>query len=270
MLPSIGRLACVSLLLFGMTACSMVSPDAGKEAVLVQKPWFFGHGGVDSTPVTTGLTFVALSTESVDVDMQPIQRHIQFNDLMSLDGVPLDFDAVIRFQVTDSVQLVKKYRSVDSLYGNNIEREMSNAVREAVKKHGMNETAISTTALQQIDAEVSARIVEFVKTNDLPVVIKAFTVGRANPPDSIKHQRVETAAQQQRVLTEQQRTLAEQSRLQAEMARAKADNAYREAMELSPQQLLQLETIKMQREACAKGNCTFLIGTGATPVIPIK
>ena len=32
-----------------------------------------------------------------------------FDDLMSLDGVPLDFDASLRVQVTDSVALVDKF-----------------------------------------------------------------------------------------------------------------------------------------------------------------
>jgi hypothetical protein len=43
-----------------------------------------------------------------------------------------------------------------------------------------------------------------------------MTVGRANPPDSVKNQRIEAAAQQQRIQTETQRKLAEDSRLQAE------------------------------------------------------
>jgi hypothetical protein len=39
---------------------------------------------------------------------------------------------------------------------------------------------------------------------------------------------------------------------------------------LSPDQFLQLETIKMQQQACAKGGCTFLIGGGAVPVFNTK
>ena len=40
-------LACVALV--------FASPDPGQEAVLVRKPWLFGHGGVEGTPVKTGL-----------------------------------------------------------------------------------------------------------------------------------------------------------------------------------------------------------------------
>ena len=79
-----------------------------------------------------------------------------------------------------------------------------------------------------------------------------INVGRVNPPDAIKNQRIETAAQEQRAITEQQTKLAEDQRKAAETSRASADNAYREAMDLSPEQFIQLETIKMQRDVCGK------------------
>jgi hypothetical protein len=62
--------------------------------------------------------------------------------------------------------------------------------------------------------------------------------------------------------------MAEDERMKAEQSRASADNAYREAMHLSPEQFIQLETIKMQNAVCGpngKANCTF-IQNGATPV----
>ena len=37
-----------------LTSCHCVRPNADEEAVLIKKPWFFGHGGVDNDPVTTG------------------------------------------------------------------------------------------------------------------------------------------------------------------------------------------------------------------------
>jgi len=44
---------------------------------------------------------------------------------------------------------------------------------------------------------------------------------RANPPDAIKNQRIETATQEQRIQTEQQTKLAEVQRKSAEEARAR-------------------------------------------------
>jgi hypothetical protein len=98
----------------------------------------------------------------------------------------------------------------------------------------MNETAISTTALDAIDGGIRDGLIAFMKEKALPVKLITMTVGRANPPDAIKNQRIETAAQEQRIQTEQQKKKAEDARLQAETSRAGADNAYREAMHLSP------------------------------------
>lgn len=39
------------------SSCHRVAPGAGEESVLVHKPWFFGHGGVDKDAVTTGSTW---------------------------------------------------------------------------------------------------------------------------------------------------------------------------------------------------------------------
>ena len=61
----------------------------------------------------------------------------------------------------------------------------------------MNETAISTTALDSIDAEIRDNLIAFFKDKGLPVKLITMTVGKANPPDAIKHQRIDTAAQEQ-------------------------------------------------------------------------
>jgi hypothetical protein len=69
-----------------------------------------------------------------------------------------------------------------------------------------------------------------------------------------------------------QRKLAEDQRLKAEQSRANADNAYRESMHLSPEQFIQLETIKMQDHVCGrdgKANCTF-IQNGVAPVLNLN
>lgn len=251
-----------------LTACHEAAPGAGEEAVLIRQPVFFGPGGIDPDPVKTGLKFVALSTSVQIVNMQPQQFILHFDDLMSSDGVPLDFDAALRLQITDSVKLISEFGT--EWFQKNVGVEFSNRIRQAVRKHGMNETAIDTKAIDAIDAEVSAAMVTYLETAGIPVKLIDVTVGKANPPDSIKSQRISTATEQQRQLTEQQRKLAEDQRKEAEMSRAIADNAYREAMKLSPDQYLQLETIKMQQQACASGHCTFIVGGKVQPVLPVQ
>ena len=244
-------------------------PDAGQEVVLVEKPIIFGHGGVVPEPVKAGRQYTWFTTIGHTVEMRPQQFAVHFDDFMSSDGVPLDFDAVVRLQVMESVSLIRDFGP--DWYNQNVKAEFANRVRQAVRKHGMNETAIKTEAIDSIDAEVTAEVEKYLTSAKIPVKLVQMTVGKANPPDSIKNQRVETAAQQQRVLTERERKLAEDSRLKAEQSRAAADNAYREAMQLSPNQFLALETIKMQRDVCAEdGKCTFFIGGNVTPVLDVK
>src|SRR6187399_2047188 len=103
-------------LISASAACSTVQPDAGHEAVLVRKPLIFGSGGVDPTPVKTGLKYIAFTTQGIDVNMQPRRIDSEFTDLMTSDGVPIDFHAVISLQVIDSVKLVRDF-GADSAAG---------------------------------------------------------------------------------------------------------------------------------------------------------
>lgn len=247
-----------------LPACSVVSPDAGQEAVLVKKPWIFGHGGVDPEPVSTGSSFAALTTDAIYVDVKPVEWNVKFDDLMTRDGVPMHFDASVVVQVTDSVRLIEKFGP--HWFENNVDSVLRNLVRQSVRKHGMNEVAIDTSAIEAIDKEVSAGLHAYVAQAKLPVKVVRLTVGKANPPDAVKNQRIETAQQEQRQKTEAMKKDAETARKQAELARAEADNAYRSQMSLSPEQFVDLQRIQMQHDVCIKGGCTFIAGN-ASPIV---
>jgi regulator of protease activity HflC (stomatin/prohibitin superfamily) len=251
-----------------LSGCSVYSPDAGHEVVLIEKPWFFGHGGVDAEPVKTGRTFTAITTDGIDVYMQPQKFDVELPDTMTSDGVPITFHAITVMQVTNSVSLIRSFGP--DWYRNNLEEPFKTMVRQAVRKRGMNETAISTTALDAIDAEIREALVGFIKDKGLPVQLVTMTVGRANPPDAIKNQRIETAAQEQRVQTEKQIKLAEDQRKMAEQSRAAADNAYRQAIGLSPEQYVQLKRIEMEAKVCADGKCTFIENGSAIPAFNVR
>ena len=262
------------ILVSGLAGCSVASPNAGHEAVWMEKPVFFGHGGVDQTPVMAGREYGALTSDAIDVEMLPQRVDMEFDDMMTSSGVPVSFHVVATFKVTDPVKLVSQFgadrdeKNNWGFWARNLDQPISNAVRDSVKKRDMQEMAISQTAADAVGQEVSTAAVNIVQRLGVPIVFTAVNVGRVNPPDAIKNQRIETAAQEQRAITEQQTKLAEDQRKAAEQSRAAADNAYREAMQLSPDQFLQLERIKMQRDVCAHQgtNCTFFIGGNVTPV----
>ena len=259
-----------------VSACSTVQPDAGHEAVLVRKPLIFGSGGVDPTPVKTGLKYVAFTTAGIDVNMQPRRIDSEFTDLMTSDGVPIDFHAVITLQVIDSVKLVRDFgadmggNAEPGFWTRNLDQPFRTAVRDAVKKHGMNEMAIQATAADEVDRVVTDHLLAIIKETGVPVKILDVSLGRANPPDAILHQRVETAAQEQRINTEKQKKLAEDQRKLAEESRAAADQAYNQKMGLNTEQYVALQAIQMQRDVCGKGTCTFIYGANATPMLNLR
>jgi regulator of protease activity HflC (stomatin/prohibitin superfamily) len=254
-----------------------VQPDAGHEAVLVRKPLIFGSGGVDDKPVKTGLKYVAFTTEGIDVNMQPRRVDVEFTDLMTSDGVPIDFHAVLTLQVTDSVKLVRDFGAdmggasgTPGFWTRNLDQPFRTAVRDAVKAHGMNEMAIQATAAEQVDKAVTDHLLAIIKETGVPVKVLDVSLGRANPPDAILHQRVETAAQEQRINTEKQKKLAEDQRKMAEESRAAADQAYNLKMGLNTEQYVALQAIQMQRDVCSKGTCTFIYGANATPMLNLR
>lgn len=269
----IGCVAILIALVVGLVVLRLcvqrVSPDAGVAAVLIEKPIFFGHGGVNPVAITTGSSYVWTTTDVVMVNMKPMQETVDFNDLMSSDGIPLHFDSAIRLQVVDPVKLIERFGT--EWYRNNLSVEFSNRVRQAVRKHGMNETAINTTAIDSIDAEVTSQMLRYIASSGLPIRLIKITVGRASPPDSIKNQRITTANEQQRQITETQTQKAEVTRKGAEEARADADNAYRQRLGLDSEQFVELQRIGMMRDVCKpkdgeKSPCTFIIGNGTALV----
>lgn len=260
--------------LLTLAACGRAAPDAGEEGVIIRKPWIFGHGGVDPDPVKPGLKFVALSTDVLYVNMNPQAFDLKYDDIMSSDGIPLDFHATLQLQVTDSVMLVSKFgggdvsvgRNSTGWYSTNIEPVENNYVRDAFKQHDMHSLAISATGTDAVEKEVRARLEAYIVQRGIPARVVNFTLGRVNPPMAIKTQRIKTAEEQQRQQTELQTKIAEDNRKSAETSRAQADDAYRQAMQLSPEQFVELQRIGMMRDVCSSGKCTFVVGNATALV----
>ena len=256
-----------------LAGCGYASVDAGEEGVLVYRPWFFGHGGIDSTPITTGSTVVASSTEVHNIPITPLAFNINFDDIMPNNGIPLDFQTTVRLQITDSVAIVRDWNGahknaegvLDHLWFHaNVSQEYGKIVRAAVRRHDLNSLAMTGTAVEAVDQEVNRNLAAYLRRIRLPVRLLGVTVGRAHPPQAILNQRTETAAQEQRQQTEAAGEAAEITRRRREQARAEADNAYRMQMGMSPEQFVELERIKMQQQACARGTCIF---GNATPIV---
>ena len=66
-----------------LVSCHSVSPDADEEAVLIEKPWFFGHGGVYENAVESGLTWCWWSTHSETFKIVPFKHQVDMDDQYS-------------------------------------------------------------------------------------------------------------------------------------------------------------------------------------------
>jgi regulator of protease activity HflC (stomatin/prohibitin superfamily) len=268
-------IACSAL---ALTGCHYASVDPGEQGVAVEHPWFFGNGGVSDEVINPGTKVIAISTSVEKVPTTPIAFTVEFTHMPS-DGIPLNFHTTVRVQVTDPVELVKhwngaakdeKGNSADVWFWGTINPIYTNLVRQDVKRFTMQDMAFGQTAVDQIEQHVSDQLSAFIARNHMPVRLLSVTIGRASPPQEILDQRTATAEQQQREKTMEAQQKAEEARKGAEMARAAADNSYRSEMQLSPEQYVELQRIKMQGETCGKeGNCTFIFGN-ATPLINSK
>lgn len=246
-----------------LTGCTIVNTEPGTESVVMDKPLLFGQGGVRSETFKPGRNYTWFSSSAQGINMKPQRDEQNFDDLMSSDTVPVDFKTTLQVQITDPVNLVKNYG--DGWFKNTIERQYQSLMRDEARKYSMNQLLTGEGIPRQMEKNVREGIDAIIKENHLPFKVTDISIGRAIPNKNVLEQIDLTAAQQQRSKTMVQQELAEVQRMKAEKARAAADNAYRQDMSLSPDQFLQLESIKRYSDACRAGtSCTFVMG-GNTP-----
>lgn len=231
------------------TSCHSVSPKADEEAVLIEQPWFFGHGGVDENPVNTGLTWCWRTTSSETFKITPQRYDEVFDDIFSNDNTPLDFNTYINIQIEKgkSPILLKNY-GVD-WYKQNIQVYYRNKTREYVSMYNPFDLISNREVLNKIDSALIVDMRNYVarlsKNKEFPIKILSITTGAAKPNKEQLTEMNRTAQLIQQKRSEEQKVLAEKARTESERQRAIADKAYMSEMNLSPGQFIQLKYIDM-------------------------
>jgi regulator of protease activity HflC (stomatin/prohibitin superfamily) len=231
-----------------MTSCHGVRPGADEEAVLIEKPWFFGHGGIDMAPVQTGLTWVWWSTSSEAFKIVPFKHQVDMDDLFSDDNTPLDFHTIIITQIEKgkSPILLQNY-GVD-WFNTNLYNYYCNLVRDHISQHSPFDLMSNRAILNEIDAKVLKQMQDYVaklsKEKEFPVVVKQVTIGKAIPNKEQLEEMNKTAKAVQAKQTQERQVEVELAREKAERQRAKADKAYREELGLSTQDFISLKWIE--------------------------
>lgn len=250
-----------------LSGCHMVSTEPGQETVIVDYPWFFGHGGIRSETQKQGASWYWMSTSSQPVSTTPVKYDEPLDHLATGDNNFINYASYIVLQWHEPVYNAEHF-GVDpsKWYINNLKEQYRTIVRDVTKKYQMTQIMIDPPTLAKIEAEIAAQFRDHIKAIGLKVTLVNVNMGKALPDAPVINEMNNTAAQQQRRKTEVQRKLAEDSRMEAETSRAKADNAYQLAMRLDTAQFVQLESIKRYSDACKESkNCVIVQGN--TPVL---
>lgn len=237
---------CIALLFsVVMTSCHGVRPEAGEESVLIYKPWFFGHGGVDMDPVQTGLTWCWWSTSSETFKIIPQKNQVDMEDLVSNDNTPLDFHTVIITQIKSGKSPILLQNYGLDWFNTNLYNHYCNRVRDYVSQHSPFDLMSNREVLNEIDnkllAEMRAFIADLSKEKEFPVEIKQVVIGKAIPNKEQLEEMNKTAKAVQAKQTQDRETEVQVAREKAERQRAIADKAYMREMGLNPQQFIQLK-----------------------------
>lgn len=247
--------------IISMTSCHSVSADADEEAVLIYKPWLFGHGGVDETPVSTGLTWCVATTSSEKFKITPQRYDVDFDDIMSNDNTPLDYATYITLQIIPgkSPILMKNYGA--DWFVNNIEAVYRNFVREEISKYSPFDLMSNREVCNDIDKKVKEKLDNHIATlsqsKEFPIVCREVITGRAKPNDKQLAEMNNTAAAIQAKQTQERLAEKEEARKKAEIARAEADKAYMQQMNLTNDQYITMKLIEK-----ANPNVDVILGGG--------
>jgi regulator of protease activity HflC (stomatin/prohibitin superfamily) len=230
------------------SGCVFVAVEAGHEGVLVEKPFFFGHGGVDPIPATTGRVAVAPTTEVIDVDVRPIQYSEHF-EIISAENAPVSFDAFMIASVIEgrSPELVRKFGP--NWYANNVKEAFRTFVREEVQKYPLFALTTDPTTRQKLQEAIAQEVrVKLIDKNAIPVQLVRVVVGSILPPKGVVEQTTQTIIQEQRKITMIEFQKAEEAREKAERQRGLADRAYRQELGLSAPEFVDLRRVEVQKE----------------------
>lgn len=266
-----------SLLITPIASFKRVKVPSWTEAVKISKPFIIWNWWICQDVIKTWATWTWRSNDIMEVNVRPEQHEEKFDDLMTSDNVPVDFSSFVKLKVIDWKGPYLIERFWPDWYKNNVQQIVRTEFRDEIAKYPMTTLTTRQEILSSIQKKVFDEIDKFLKSNKIPVEVQEVILWKINPPDKIKDQLAETAAQQQRKKTEIEKTWAETERKNAETKRAEADNAYRNALWLSPQQFVELEKIKANKEIAkvlsdSKWNITVILwqSSNVQPVLDVS
>lgn len=259
-----------------MTSCKFSRVDADEEAVLVEKPWFFGHGGVCETPITTGNSWIAWTTGAVKFKITPVQYDEKFSDIMSSDNTPVDLTAHVLIQINKGSTPILLQNFGENWYSNDIQKDLCNEVRNEISKYPMIELTCKRTIYDNASKQIEKVLIAKVQKERIPITIMKVIIDKASPNAEVMEEYNKTAAQLQAKQTQLAASEMQSYRKMAEEKRAEADDAYRVKMSLTPEQYIKLRSVEIEKEKVdmirnkSNVNITMLMGSDYTPIANVR
>lgn len=231
-----------------LTSCHSVDVGGGQEAVLIEQPFMFGHGGVDDAPVSSGNAFTAITTTSIMYDITPQIYSEQFANMTTRDHNTVNVGAYLKIKIKKGETPTLHRNFGKDWYANNISQVFRTLIRNKCSEHDMFELTSDRSVLDSIQKEILFEIqVISVKLN-MPIEIQDLQIGQATPPEEVLKETHLTAAQNQNKLTQDARGRAEDARKLADIKKAGADLAYMNKMGMTIAQYLELRHIEIEKE----------------------
>ena len=225
-----------------------VAIEAGHEGVMVEQPFFFGHGGVDPAPTKTGRVWVAPTTKVIEVDIRPLQYSEHF-DIISAENAPVSFDAFLIANVVEgrTPELIARYGT--TWYQNNVKEAFRTFVPEEVQRYPLFQLTTDPTTRTKLQDAIAREVQnKLIDKQNMPIRLNRVVVGSILPPKGVVEQTTQTIVQEQRKITMVEFQKAEEAREKAEKQRGIADRAYRESLGLTAPEFVDLRRIEVQKE----------------------
>ena len=225
-----------------------VAIEAGHEGVMVEQPFFFGHGGVDPAPTKTGRVWVAPTTKVIEVDIRPLQYSEHF-DIISAENAPVSFDAFLIANVVEGRTPHPIARYGTTWYQNNVKEAFRTFVREEVQRYPLFQLTTDPTTRTKLQDAIAREVQnKLIDKQNMPIRLNRVVVGSILPPKGVVEQTTQTIVQEQRKITMVEFQKAEEAREKAEKQRGIADRAYRESLGLTAPEFVDLRRIEVQKE----------------------
>ena len=230
------------------TNCHRISPDGGTESALMVQPVFFGKGGVDPVPISSGSVWRALSTKEINFTITPQTITEEFKDMIPADNTPVSFNAYLKIQIQKGKTPILYKNFGKDWYIQSLQSTFRTMVRDKACVYKMFDLASKREISSSLEKNIYKDILAYANKLKLPVDILQVSIGAITPPQEVLSETKLTAAQNQSVLTQNARKTSEDARKAAEEAKAVADVAYKNKFGMSTPEYLELRHIEIEKE----------------------